>query len=107
MQAESRQGLQARDDAARVEFRWRAKSGEHVWLESRAHAVRDQRGTLTYFVTANRDITARKRMERQLQLANSAVDNAHEMMVVADSEGKILDAQCAELGRVTRLYSRV
>ena len=90
VQAESRQRLRAGDDATRVEFRWRAKSGEHVWLESRAHAVRDQRGTLTYFVTANRDITARKRMERQLQLAKSAVDNAHEMMVVAESEGKIL-----------------
>ncbi len=53
----------------RVEYRMRHKDGGWVSLESTASAVRDSKGQVQKLVIVNRDITERKQLEQQLQMA--------------------------------------
>ena len=53
----------------RVEYRMRHKEGSWVLLESTASVVRDSKGQVQKLVIVNRDITERKQLEQQLQMA--------------------------------------
>jgi PAS domain S-box-containing protein len=53
----------------RVEYRMRRKDGGWVSLESTASTVRDSKGQVQKLVIVNRDITERKQLEEQLQMA--------------------------------------
>ena len=53
----------------RVEYRMRHKEGRWVLLESTASVVRDGKGQVQKLVIVNRDITERKQLEQQLQMA--------------------------------------
>ncbi len=53
----------------RVEYRMRHKEGKWVLLESTASVVRDGKGQVQKLVIVNRDITERKQLEQQLQMA--------------------------------------
>ena len=53
----------------RVEYRMRHKDGSWVSLESTASVVRDINGQVQKLVIVNRDITERKQLEQQLQMA--------------------------------------
>lgn len=53
----------------RVEYRMRHKDGSWVSLESTASVVRDRNGQVQKLVIVNRDITERKQLEQQLQVA--------------------------------------
>lgn len=53
----------------RVEYRMRHKDGTWVSLESTASVVRDSKGQAQKLVIVNRDITERKQLEQQLQMA--------------------------------------
>jgi two-component system, cell cycle sensor histidine kinase and response regulator CckA len=53
----------------RVEYRMRHKDGNWIALESTASVVRDGKGQIQKLVIVNRDITERKQLEQQLQLA--------------------------------------
>jgi two-component system, cell cycle sensor histidine kinase and response regulator CckA len=53
----------------RVEYRMRHKVGTWVSLESTASVVRDGKGQAQKLVIVNRDITERKQLEQQLQMA--------------------------------------
>jgi len=53
----------------RVEYRMRHKEGKWVSLESTASVVRDSQGQMQKLVIVNRDITERKQLEQQLQMA--------------------------------------
>jgi two-component system, cell cycle sensor histidine kinase and response regulator CckA len=53
----------------RLEYRMRHKSGNWVLLESTASVVRDRKGQVQKLVIVNRDITERKQLEQQLQMA--------------------------------------
>jgi len=53
----------------RVEYRMRHKDGSWVSLESTASVVRDSNGQVQKLVIVNRDITERKQLEQQLQIA--------------------------------------
>jgi diguanylate cyclase (GGDEF)-like protein/PAS domain S-box-containing protein len=50
-----------------VEYRIRHKDGRWLILESTASTIRNRTGDVTHLVIVNRDITARKRAERQLE----------------------------------------
>lgn len=53
----------------RIEYRMRHKDGSWVLLESAASVVRDSKGQAQKLVIVNRDITERKQLEQQLQMA--------------------------------------
>jgi PAS domain S-box-containing protein len=53
----------------RVEYRMRHKDGSWVSLESTASVVRDGKGQVQKLIIVNRDITERKQLEEQLQMA--------------------------------------
>jgi two-component system, cell cycle sensor histidine kinase and response regulator CckA len=53
----------------RVEYRMRHKDGSWVSLESTASVVRDGKGQVQKLVIVNRDISERKQLEQQLQMA--------------------------------------
>jgi PAS domain S-box-containing protein len=53
----------------RVEYRMCHKDGSWVSLESTASVVRDSNGQVQKLVIVNRDITERKQLEQQLQMA--------------------------------------
>jgi PAS domain S-box-containing protein len=53
----------------RVEYRMRHKNGSWVLLESTASVIRDGNGQVQKLVIVNRDITERKQLEEQLQMA--------------------------------------
>ncbi len=53
----------------RVEYRMRHKDGSWVSLESTASVVRDANGQVQKLVIVNRDISERKQLEQQLQMA--------------------------------------
>lgn len=53
----------------RVEYRMRHKDGSWLSLESSASGVRDANGQVQKLVIVNRDITERKLLEQQLQMA--------------------------------------
>jgi PAS domain S-box-containing protein len=51
----------------RLEYRMRHKNGEWRFLESTANPIRNRKGRVTHLVIVNRDITARKLIEAQLE----------------------------------------
>ncbi|HTU34421.1 MAG TPA: PAS domain S-box protein [Candidatus Acidoferrum sp.] len=53
----------------RVEYRMRHKDGSWISLESTASVVRDGKGQTQKLVIVNRDVTERKQLEHQLQMA--------------------------------------
>jgi two-component system, cell cycle sensor histidine kinase and response regulator CckA len=67
--------IEAADEAKRsghgkrVEYRMRHQDGRWISLESTASAVRDGKGQVQRLVIVNRDISERKQLEQQLQMA--------------------------------------
>lgn len=53
----------------RVEYRMRHKGGRWVSLESTASVIRDSKGQVQKLVIVNRDVSERKQLEEQLQMA--------------------------------------
>jgi len=55
-------------EAFEVEFRFRRKNGDYMWIRGKGKIVaRDEKGTPTRFTGTHSDITERKRMEQGLQ----------------------------------------
>lgn len=59
-----------------VECRFRTKSGAYRWVQARAQAMRDEKGTPLRLVGSNRDITRRKEMEVALQASKEAAEGS-------------------------------
>ncbi|HEY8938447.1 MAG TPA: PAS domain S-box protein [Cyclobacteriaceae bacterium] len=50
-----------------VEFRLRRKDGSVIWMEANSHPIFDEYGNLSYFQTASRNVSERKKIEIALQ----------------------------------------
>lgn len=57
-------------EVATCAYRMRRRSGDYVWVETRARAVRDAEGAFVEIVSVTRDITAQQRAEDRLRLLN-------------------------------------
>jgi diguanylate cyclase (GGDEF)-like protein/PAS domain S-box-containing protein len=67
--------LRSGSDGATIQCRVRKRSGEYVWVEASLRVVRDPRtGMPSSILNIVRDISERKRAERQLQDAYKAVE---------------------------------
>jgi PAS domain S-box-containing protein len=72
----SRKRLHLTDDEITVTYRGRRKDGSYVWLEMSVRALRDEKGALTGYQEASRDVTARRRVEEELRATNVALERA-------------------------------
>ncbi len=95
---------QGRDSV--VEYRFLHRDGEIAWIEGFATATRDGEGRLTGWVGTCLDLTARKRVDEKLQVANeqlrAAFENAPIGMALITPDGrwfKVNRALCTLLGR--------
>jgi len=69
--------------------------GQVRWYQWTLRAFFDADGRCTDYQAVGRDITERKQMEQQLQLAQHAMDNAPDPMYWVDTTGKLLYANQA------------
>jgi two-component system, cell cycle sensor histidine kinase and response regulator CckA len=66
---EAAEGAKRSGQGKRVEYRMRHKDGRWVSLESTASVIRDNKGQVQKLVIVNRDVSERKQLEEQLQMA--------------------------------------
>jgi diguanylate cyclase (GGDEF)-like protein/PAS domain S-box-containing protein len=75
------------------EKRYVRKDGETVWVLSSVSLVRDPEGNPSHFVSQFQDITQRKRAEEALRESEerfrALVQNASDMVIVADADGTV------------------
>ncbi len=65
-----------------IAFRVRAKTGEYIWLETSAKAIIDpQTSEIIEIQAASRDITERKKAEKELQAAHEDLQEAYEKTI--------------------------
>jgi PAS domain S-box-containing protein len=65
-----------------IAYQARRKDGNYVWLETSARAILDpQTNTVTEIQTASRDITERKKAEKELQEAHQELQDAYERTI--------------------------
>ena len=84
-------GLRAgRLDTFSIEKRYIRKDGSPRWVNLTASLARERPGKPPYFVSIVEDIEERKRNERQRQLRSTAIEQAHEAVVVTDAHGRML-----------------
>jgi PAS domain S-box-containing protein len=60
-----------RAERTQIEFRFRCKSGEYIWLECKATPICDAAGEVRQVRCASRDITQRKRTDEKLRFDES------------------------------------
>jgi PAS domain S-box-containing protein len=87
-----------RTQRARFEKRYLHKSGQVVWAEVATALLRDAQGRPEFFVTSALDITARKRLEEEIEsLARFPAENPNPVLRVRD-DGTILYANSSSKG---------
>lgn len=72
-----------------AEFRLKHKSGNYIWIRSRATALRDESGKAIRIMGAHFDITREKKSENELKKLNQAIIQSPIMVVITDVDGFI------------------
>ena len=75
------------------------KSGKPFWLEIEIVPVVNANGDYTHWVSVERDITERKRMESQLRLSAQVFESSSDGIVITDSDNRIVS--------INRAYSAI
>jgi PAS domain S-box-containing protein len=73
-----------------IEFRARRKSGEYIWLRSRAQTVRDEDGRPLRIAGTIRNITEIKLANAQRDMAFSAIEQVSEAISIYDPEDSLV-----------------
>lgn len=73
----------------------KCKDGGTVWTEVRSTAERDAQGRITGYRGISRDISERRKVEAQLQLAASVLTHAQEGIMITSPDGNILEINAA------------
>lgn len=71
-----------------VIYRMRRKSGEYVWLETMAQAVKDKAGKIAQLLTVSRDITKRREAEEERAAAQEEIAQLFMSEQTAHGEAK-------------------
>jgi PAS domain S-box-containing protein len=83
---------------SRVEKIYRRKDGRTIYVEANTIALTDAQGTMTGFVSVDRDITERKQAEQEIEsLANFSAENTGPVLRFA-RDGRLLYANPASAG---------
>jgi PAS domain S-box-containing protein len=70
-----------------IQYRFRHKNGEYVWLETLSQPVFGENGRVTQIHASSRDISDRKKAERE---RDHFFNHSLDLMVMTDAEGRIL-----------------
>ncbi|MBD0256168.1 MAG: PAS domain-containing sensor histidine kinase [Cytophagales bacterium] len=70
-----------------LQYRFRCKSGQYTWLETLSQPVFDESGRVTQIHASSRDISDRKKAERE---RDHFFNHSLDLMVMMDAEGRIL-----------------
>ncbi len=75
------------------EFRFRHKNGSYIWIQTRSEVLKNEKGDIIRMFGSHRDITARKRVEQDLQkeknMAQKYFNVAGVMFIVLNKKGDI------------------
>ncbi|MDZ7734727.1 MAG: diguanylate cyclase [Gammaproteobacteria bacterium] len=66
------------------------KDGSMFWNELTLSPVKDENGILTHFVGIQRDITARRKIEQQLNLQSAALEAAANPVFIIEMQGRTI-----------------
>jgi PAS domain S-box-containing protein len=95
--------LNLRGQGTRIEYRYRCKSGEYVWLDTQATPVAGASGSVERIVLTTREITLRKAAERDLRRLEAhwraLLCSAPDIVELLDIEGTVLFAKRPRPGR--------
>ncbi len=69
--------------------------GEERWLEVFRNPVLDSEGKVFGITGFSRDITERKRAEKELQLAAKVIESSHDSIIITDTAGTIISVNPA------------
>jgi PAS domain S-box-containing protein len=84
-----------------LEYRVQRKDGQWIWAHNRAYRTYEKDG-ISYADGIFSDITERKRVEKELRLAQFSLEHASETIYWVDPQGRIVyanQAACHSLGR--------
>ncbi len=70
-----------------IQYRFRHKNGQYVWLETLSQPVLDENGRVTQIHASSRDISDRKKAEQE---RDHFFNHSLDLMVMMDAEGRIL-----------------
>lgn len=87
--------LFAQGSIKRSEYTALTKDGREILAELSSSVIKDSLGNPTGFVAITRDITERKKAEREIRLLSSVVRQTSEAIAVFDLEGKLVFANSA------------
>nr|WP_298136533.1 EAL domain-containing protein [uncultured Pseudomonas sp.] len=88
--------MKGRSDGYQVEYRIKHADGHWVWIEDRGRAVeRDPQGRVLRMLGTRRDVSARKQLEQQRQLAATVFEAASEGIVILDPDYRLLSVNQA------------
>jgi len=80
----------------RVEYRYRCKDGNHIWLETIGNFIKDKNGIPQKIVFSSRNITERKRAEEELYkseaMTQALLNGIPESAFLIESDGDIIAA---------------
>ncbi len=80
------------------------KSGKEIWLESETWPISDDSGLNDYWVTVERDITARKTGERALRVSEAQFRASFEAAAVGQT---LVDAATARIMQANEAFARM
>lgn len=82
-------------DVVTSAYKFRKKDGSYIWLESKAHLVKDPSGSDKEVISISRDVTSRKLVEDKLKSANDRLvtifNNGGTAITVRDINQKPID----------------
>ncbi|MFO7782797.1 MAG: PAS domain S-box protein, partial [Spirochaetia bacterium] len=84
----------------RVEYRSRCADGGYIWMETDGSVIKDEEGNTRELLFSTRDITGRKRIEKDLvereALYRNLMENSIDGVSLLDEEGRFLDVNRRE-----------
>src|SRR5664280_566253 len=86
---EFKERIERNGEVIGFESAWLKKDGQVLAVRESARAVRDRDGTTLYYEGTIEDVTAQRRGEEERRRLVAAVEQASEMVVITDTEGRI------------------
>lgn len=77
-----------------IKYRMKTQSGEYIWVESRAIAIKDKEGNVTRMAGSHTDISAQKQAEEDLQLYHQKLE---QLVTTRTNELELANKQLQQL----------